>query len=232
MPQDSSDGSTFAAKLERAIGYSFRNAALLRQALTHRSASRDHNERLEFLGDAVLGLVAAEMLFDTFPSMREGPLTRARASMVRRESLASIARELDLGRYLSLGPGELKSGGRNRDSILADGLEAVLGAVHLDGGFEASVPCAQRLLEPRLAGLNDARPDKDPKTRLQEQLQGRGLDLPNYEVTSVTGSAHEQTFTVSCTVSALELVRTGIGSSRRQAEQQAAEALLEVINDR
>lgn len=232
MHQDLSDGSALAAKLERAIGYSFRNAALLRQALTHRSASRDHNERLEFLGDAVFGLVAAEMLFDAFPGMREGPLTRGRASMVRRESLASIAREIGLGRHLHLGPGELKSGGRNRDSILADGLEAVLGAVHLDGGFEASVPCAQRLLESRLDGVNDDRPDKDPKTRLQERLQGRGLDLPSYEVTSTTGGAHEQTFTVSCTVSALDLERSGTGSSRRQAEQQAAEALLEVINER
>lgn len=216
--------------LENVLGYAFDSPELLSQALTHRSASPLHNERLEFLGDAVFGVVAAEVLYARFPELREGPLTRARAALVRKESLADIARSIELGNYLTLGGGELKSGGRQRDSTLADALEAVIGAIHIDGGTVASHICVERLLASGLEKLDLARPAKDPKTRLQEFLQGRGLSLPAYDVQVISGSSHEQQFTVKCTVESVPDVVIGEGSSRRQAEQRAAEAALEILS--
>lgn len=217
--------------LERALGYRFKAPELLEQALTHRSAASTHNERLEFLGDAVFGLVAAELLFRRFPDLREGPLTRARATLVRRESLAELARGIDLGRHLVLGPGELKSGGRQRDSILADALEAVVGAVLLDGGTLASHACVERLLAKRVAEIDSVRPAKDPKTRLQEHLQGRGLELPAYTVAEITGSSHEQRFTVTCRIAGFDTVVVGEGDTRRRAEQAAAMKALELLEE-
>jgi ribonuclease III len=186
---------------------------------------------LEFLGDAIIGMVAAEMLYGRYPELREGPLTRARALLVRRESLATLARKLDVGPHLRLGAGELKSGGRQRDSALADAFEAIIGAVHLDGGMDASRRCIEPLLDGKLLEVDAQHPQKDPKTRLQELLQARGLPLPEYEVRNVDGSSHAQVFTVACSVQALEVSVEGEGTSRRQAEQSAALGALEAIDD-
>jgi ribonuclease III len=213
-------------QLENTIDYSFSNVSLLEQALTHRSASSKHNERLEFLGDAILGMCAAQLLFDAYPSWREGQLTRARATLVKRESLAEIAREIGLGKYLIVGAGELKSGGRQRDSTLADALEAVLGAVLIDGGFTAAQRLIQQFMGSRIAAM-DANPGKDYKTRLQEFLQARAHDLPTYTVKETTGLSHAQTFIVECELKALSVQVIGTGTSRRLAEQHAAQLALE-----
>ena len=207
----------------------FDSEVLFDRSLTHRSAGRNHNERLEFLGDAVLNLVVAEALYHRIPQAREGLLTRARAELVRRSTLAALARALDLGRALKLGGGESKSGGRDRDSILADAFEALVGAYYLDAGPEACRSWLLRLLEERLevAARDDAA--KDPKTALQEILQARGLPLPVYAVTEVSGAAHEQSFTVACEVSGLEAPARGTGSSRREAEQSAARRSLDLL---
>jgi len=214
-------------KLERLLDYTFADALLLEQALTHRSAGRSNNERLEFLGDAILGGVVAAELYRRYPGATEGRLSRLRANLVRRESLAGIAQQLDLGQYLRLGAGERKSGGYQRDSILSDTVEALLGAIFLDSDFAACQRCILRLFAARLDALADVASLKDAKTRLQEYLQSRQQPLPEYTVKEVSGEAHAQYFKVECAVSGLGLsAGRGQGSSRRQAEQNAAEDML------
>jgi ribonuclease-3 len=211
------------------LGHSFRDPALLEAALTHRSAGRANYERLEFLGDAVLALAAAELVFAEYPEADEGALSRYRAALVNGVTLAGIAVELGLGRQIRLGGGELKTGGERRGSILSDALEAVIGAVYLDGGYDAARVAALRLFSGRLRSLVDAASLKDPKTRLQEMLQARGLPLPSYAIETVSGEPHEQWFVASCDVEQLGLTARGEGSSRRRAEQAAAERLLEQL---
>lgn len=212
------------------LGYRFADPTLLRNALTHRSAGGLNNERLEFLGDAVLGLVIAEALYKRYPDASEGELSRLRASLVRKQTLAELARDLCIGDCLRLGSGELKSGGFRRDSILADALEAIFGAVYLDSGFAACAGLIIHLYAERLERL-PVRPlaVKDPKTRLQELLQGRRLELPEYRVVSVHGDAHEQVFEVECRAPSVGETTLGYGSSRRRAEQQAAQQMLALL---
>lgn len=212
--------------LARRLCHEFGSPALLQQALTHRSAGNLNNERLEFLGDAVLGLVIADALYARYPRASEGDLSRLRASLVKKPTLAGIARELELGEHLQLGSGELKSGGFRRDSILADALEAVIGAVYLDAGFEAAAALVLQLYQPRLQSLPEAAALKDPKTRLQEYLQSRHIELPDYQVIQVSGKAHAQTFEVECHIPGLDRCSRGRGSSRRKAEQAAAAGML------
>lgn len=219
-----------AVALEKALAFEFIDHALLVQALTHRSAGGRNNERLEFLGDAVLGSVIAIELFQRFPKAREGELSRYRAILVRRESLAELARSLDIGNYLHLGSGERKSGGFRRDSILADALEAVLGAIYLDQGFEACQRCILTLFSGKLAGLLDISELKDAKSRLQEYLQSRQRPLPEYSVVETTGEAHDQHFMVQCRVDHEADPADGSGKTRRQAEQGAAAKMLERIS--
>ncbi len=207
--------------------YRFEHEELLRQALTHRSYARaDNNERLEFLGDSVLGLIISRQIYARFGEASEGKLSRMRAALVKRPTLAAIARSIDLGDHLNLGGGELKSGGYRRDSILADALEAIIGAVYLDGGEAAAERVVLRLYGERLDALNEAQQLKDAKTRLQEYLQARKMELPSYNVDATSGKAHDQTFTVSCNLAELGLHSVGRGSSRKQAEQQAAQEML------
>lgn len=213
--------------LREALGYDCRDEAMLEAALTHRSAGGQHYERLEFLGDAVLNCVVAMLVFREFGAATEGELSRFRASLVSGETLAVIAAEVGLGEQLRLGSGELRSGGFRRKSILADALEALFGAIYLDGGFDAAARAIERLFLPRLTGLPSAAELKDPKTRLQEALQARALPLPVYSVENVSGEPHAQTFRVSCTIEALGLSATGEGQSRRRAEQEAAQGALE-----
>lgn len=218
--------------LQKALGYSFTEPQLLQQALTHRSAGSRNNERLEFLGDAILGCVIAEELYERYPRAREGELSRLRATLVRRESLAEIALELELGRYLNLGSGERKSGGYRRDSILSDALEALFGAIYLDTGFRATRGRILALFADKLESLSSAASLKDAKTRLQEYLQAQRKPLPEYTVTEVSGEAHAQSFRVDCVVRDLDVGPTqGEGSSRRQAEQEAAEKMLTLLQD-
>ena len=217
--------------LSRKLGYRFKDPQLLRAAVTHRSAGGRNNERLEFLGDAVLGYIVADWLYSLFPDADEGHLSRLRASLVKKETLADIARSLTVGDYLHLGSGELKSGGFRRDSILADALEAILGGVVLDGGFEACRACVQRLFSGRIRQTSTLGELKDPKTRLQEHLQSRKLELPVYEVTKVTGKSHNQEFHVVCRVAGVQQSSQGKGSSRRRAEQAAAADMLARLGD-
>lgn len=219
-------------RLQRELGYEFRDPALLALALTHRSCGSLNNERLEFLGDSVLNHIIAERLFHLFPDCSEGELSRMRAALVRRESLASVARELAIGEAVSLGPGERKSGGHRRDSILADTLEALLGAVLLDGGQEAVSGRVLALFGERLESVSPGEATKDAKTSLQEYLQGRGLPLPEYDLAEVEGEDHCQQFTVECRLAEPALSVSGSGTSRRRAEQAAAAAALEVLDDR
>jgi ribonuclease-3 len=212
------------------LGYSFRDPALLEAALTHRSASRANYERLEFLGDAVLNFVVARLAYDAFPSAPEGDLSRFRAALVSAPSLAAVASSIERGEQVRLGSGELKSGGFRRDSILADSLEAVLGAIYVDGGVEPASNVVDRLLGERLRELPSAERLKDPKTRLQEMLQARGLGLPRYGLEEVGGEPHEQWFVASCEAVDLGLRATGRGSSRRRAEQEAAQRVLEALS--
>jgi ribonuclease-3 len=206
--------------------YEPREPALFRAALTHRSAAGPNNERLEFLGDAVVNLLIAHALYGAFPQADEGDLSRLRARLVSREPLAEIALALGVGEALQLGAGELKSGGFRRQSILADALEALCGAIYLDGGLAAVEPVVRRLFASRIAALPEPAALKDAKTRLQEYLQSRSLSLPRYAVLGVEGEDHAQRFTVSCEVATLRLSAHGSGSSRRRAEQEAAERLL------
>lgn len=218
--------------LERSLGHRFRNLDLLEQALTHRSFGSPHNERLEFLGDGVLGCVITEELYSRFPERTEGELSRLRANLVRETALAGIARALELSASLRLGEGELASGGADRPSILADALEAVFGAVFLDGGYLAARSSVLKVYEEALARVNPGDPSKDPKTRLQELLQGRRQKLPQYRVVATRGAAHRQTFEVECTVEGpggAPRHAAGTGNSRRIAEQQAADRMLELL---
>lgn len=207
------------------IAYSFTDAALRERALTHRSVGANNNERLEFFGDALVNVVVAELLFEEFPKADEGELTRLRARLVSEPALAAIARELDLGDALHLGPGELKSGGFRRDSILADAFEAIVAAVHLDGGWAACREFVRALVAPRIAAAATM-DDKDAKTRLQEWLQSRGEALPSYELVATSGADHARVFDVECRVDSRGLRAEGRGSSRRAAEQAAAAAVL------
>jgi ribonuclease-3 len=209
------------------LGHEFRDPTLLDSALTHRSAGRCNYERLEFVGDAVLNFAIAALLYREFPDADEGELSRYRASLVSGSSLATVAAELDLGRQLRLGSGEMKSGGDRRSSILADALEALFGAVYVDGGMAAATTVIESLFAGRLGALPDARELKDSKTRLQELLQAQGLPLPAYELESVSGEPHEQWFVARCSVDALDVEARGEGSSRRRAEQEAARNVLE-----
>lgn len=213
-------------RLQRRIGYRFADPALLRRALTHRSVGGSNNERLEFLGDGLINFVVAAALYEAQARAEEGALSRLRASLVREETLARLARELELADFLSLGESELKSGGFRRDSILADAFEALFGAVYLDGGFEAARRTALALFAPLLAELPDAESLKDPKTRLQEWLQARSRPLPRYEVLAESGPPHRRRFLVRCQLADGDISTEAEGSSRRNAEQQAAEALL------
>lgn len=214
------------ADLERRLGHRFANPELARQALTHRSFGTPHNERLEFLGDSLLNCSVATLLYERFPQLPEGDLSRLRATLVNQASLSEVAQKLALGDRLRLGEGELKSGGFRRPSILADAVEALLGAVFLDAGFDAVRKVVAGLLAERLEQAEKSPVDKDPKTALQEHLQGRRLQLPRYAVTKTEGEAHDQTFIVECRVDDLGLAAAGTGASRRAAEQAAAEALL------
>ena len=214
------------------IGHPFRDQSLLQQALTHRSAGAPHNERLEFLGDSIVNLMVAEAMFSRWPKADEGALTRARSALVCESALATIARTLELGERLTLGPGEMKSGGHRRDSILADAFEAVVGAIYLDAGFEA---CRARVLpwfETSMAAVPVGKPEKDPKTRLQEWLQARQKPLPVYELVSETGDDHARHFRVRCRLTDPDVTTEGEGSSRRLAEQQAAAAAIEQLDSK
>ncbi len=202
---------------------------MLRRALTHRSASRDHNERLEFLGDAVLNFVVAARLHEHYGDAPEGDLSSYRTALVKGETLGEIARGLGVEEHLIVGPGELRSKGPASPNMLADSLEALLGAVYLDAGLEEARSCILRLLNPRLEALPEASTLKDPKSRLQEWLQSRGLDLPRYSVESETPSPHDPQFTVVCRVAKRDLAISGQGSSRRGAEQQAAKRMLAAL---
>jgi ribonuclease-3 len=217
---------------EARLGYRFGDPALLDAALTHRSAGRDNYERLEFLGDSVLNFAVAVLVYRAYPEADEGDLSRYRASLVSGQSLAEAASALGLGEQLRLGSGELKTGGFRRSSILADALEALFGAVYLDGGFDSARTVIERLFAGRLAQLPEARDLKDPKTRLQELLQGRGRRLPAYAVEDVSGEPHEHWFVASCEVEELGLRERGEGPSRRRAEQAAAERVLGQLSER
>ena len=217
------------ASLEQRLGHTFSEPRLLEQALTHRSRGADNYERLEFLGDGVLGCAVADELYARFPQLSEGKLTRLRASLVREETLAEVGRELGLGELVRLGEGELAAGPEPRPSILADALEAVLGAVFLDGGYTAARSTVLAAFGRHFDRLDPERPAKDAKTRLQELLQAKYRSLPQYRVVSVRGAAHRQSFEVECVVSELDVKATGSGTSRQRAEQQAARAVLEQL---
>ncbi|MBE2260522.1 MAG: ribonuclease III [Rhodobacteraceae bacterium] len=216
-----------AGGLEQALGHRFRDRELLQTALTHRSYGSPHNERLEFLGDAVLNAAIARRLFECFPTLPEGDLSRLRAHLVRQDSLHQQALALALGGFLHLGEGELRSGGHQRPSILADALEALFGAVWLDAGFDAASEVVVRLYREALEQLTPGQGSKDAKTRLQEYLQGRRLALPQYALTGTEGEAHAQHFRVACVIDSLQIRSEGSGGTRRAAEQMAAERALE-----
>jgi ribonuclease III len=216
--------------LAETTGYSFGNPDLLRQALTHRSFGATHNERLEFLGDGVLNCVVAALLFERFPQLPEGELSRLRASLVNQQSLFETAQRIDLGGHLLLGEGEVKSGGAQRPSILADSLEALIGAAFLDGGFDAARALVARLFEQALKTADPQNVGKDAKTQLQEFLQARRMALPQYSVIATGGEAHEQSFRVECAIPELNIRTQGEGSSRRSAEQVAARRAYDLGN--
>ncbi|MDO8954244.1 MAG: ribonuclease III [Gammaproteobacteria bacterium] len=211
------------------IGYQFNDMELLHQALTHRSISGPHNERLEFLGDAVLGMTVAEALYTKFPKANEGELSRLRASLVKGETLAIVAQEFAIGDYLRLGSGELKSGGFRRNSILEDAIEAIIGAAYLDSDFLKAQAMVLSWFKSRIDKLSLTDSLRDSKSRLQEYLQGKGLSLPVYELLGTEGPDHDQVFKVCCQVKGLNLSAEARGSSCRQAEQDAAKAILELI---
>lgn len=208
--------------LETRLQYRFKQPELLRQAVTHRSHSATHNERLEFLGDSVLNCVIATLLFQRFASLDEGDLSRVRANLVRQQTLFEVAQAANVAQFLLLGEGELRSGGMKRPSILADTLEAIFGAIYLDGGFEAAAAAVSHLYQPILTDIDPQTLGKDPKTLLQEQLQGQQLALPQYVVVATHGAAHNQEFEVECVIASLDIRVSGSGASRRAAEQAAA----------
>ncbi|MBI5331658.1 MAG: ribonuclease III [Betaproteobacteria bacterium] len=219
-------------QLEARLGHTWLRRELLLQALTHRSYGINNNERLEFLGDGVLNCVVGLMLYQRFPDLPEGRLSRLRANLVNQDSLHGVAHDLDLGRYLRLGEGELKSGGASRPSILADAVESLLGAALLDSGFDAARGVVERLFAAKVAAIDPAAQGKDAKTRLQEWLQPRRHGLPTYTLLDATGQAHAQTFHVECRIDPLKLTSQGQGPSRKAAEQQAAEAALAQLEKR
>ncbi len=216
----------------RGLDYAFDDPVLLKRALTHRSVGPDNNERLEFLGDALLGMLVAEFLYENFPAADEGQLTRTRATLVNGDTLADIARALELGEALVLGEGEQKSGGWRRDSILANALEALIGAIYLDGGIDACRAAIAVLFSKQFAAADPQFAVKDPKTALQEYLQARALELPVYETAEVVGPSHDQLFTVICRTNAMSSTVTATGRSRRKAEQAAASAVMEQLTEK
>jgi ribonuclease III len=211
------------------LGYQFKNPTLLMQALTHRSFSGNNNERLEFLGDSVLNFIIAHQLYLRFPRLPEGDLSRLRAQLVKESTLSKIAFSLNIGDALKLGEGELKSAGWRRPSILADALEAIIGAVYSDGGFSAAESLVLNLYADKLASIDPKMIDKDAKSQLQEYLQGKKMELPEYGVVLIEGEAHAQTFKIECVIEKLNITTVGEGTSRRIAEQQAAQLALEKI---
>jgi ribonuclease III len=215
--------------LQKKLGHTFNDESMLIRALTHRSAGARHNERLEFLGDSLLSMVIADALFHRFPKVNECDMSRMRATLVREKTLAELAREFELGEYLILGPGELKSGGYRRESILADAVEALIGAVYLDTDIEQMRTMLLSWYEDRLNDIQPGIDQKDPKTRLQELLQGKRKSLPTYTVVDVIGEAHNQKFTVHCQIDGVPEPVVGIGTSRRKAEQSAAEHALDIM---
>jgi ribonuclease-3 len=219
------------ARLTKRLGYSFNNQGLLIQALTHRSAKGDHNERLEFLGDSILGFVIAEELFERFPAQDEGDLTRMRSSLVKGVTLAELGKDFSLGEHLILGPGELKSGGHRRESILEDAIESIIGAVYIYSDIDTCKKLIITWFTSRLSNIQPGSVHKDPKTRLQEFLQGRKIELPLYEVIHTTGQSHNQEFTVRCTTKVIKKEVISKGTSRRKAEQAAAQQVLEIIEN-
>ena len=220
-----------AAWLKQALNYEFNDASLLQSALTHRSATGNNNERLEFLGDAVLDTVVSDIVFRLKPEASEGALSRLRSSLVKDVTLAEVAADLGIGEHMTLGPGERKSGGHRRASILADAFEAIIGAVYLDAGYPAAERIVHNAFGDRLSDLPDAEELRDPKTRLQELLQANRIKLPAYDVVSVSGKAHQQSFNVSCKVDDLALTTKGEGLTRRDAEQEAAREMLPRVAD-
>lgn len=216
-------------RLQQALGHTFTRPELLTQALTHRSYGATNNERLEFLGDSVLNCSVARALYDAFPDLPEGSLSRLRANLVRQETLADIAVALRLGDSLRLGEGELKSGGFRRPSILADALESLFGAVFLDAGFDAAQQVVRGLFDPLVAKIDPRASGKDPKTQLQEILQSRRLPLPEYQLVDTRGEAHDQSFIVDCVLTKPALTTRGVGKSRRAAEQEAARQACETL---
>lgn len=216
-------------RLQRVLGYRFNDGALLAQALTHRSCGQPHNERLEFLGDGLLNFVIGEAVYQQRSRSAEGELSRLRVRLVREETLAEVARRLDLGEAVRLGTGELRSGGFRRDSILADALEAVLGAIYLDGGFDAARSACERIFAPEIAALPQADALKDAKTRLQEVLQGQARPLPEYRLIEESGPAHQRRFVVACRLGDSGEETQGDAASRKLAEQAAAEKMLEQL---
>ncbi|WP_343153926.1 ribonuclease III [Buchnera aphidicola (Mindarus keteleerifoliae)] len=213
-------------KLQKILGYRFKNKELLILALTHRSASSQHNERLEFLGDSILSFIIANALYKHFPHINEGDMSRIRASLVCGHALASIAYEFDLGEYLQLGQGELKSGGFKRESILANTVEALIGAIFLDSNINKIEKLILNWYRNKLKKINPINTQKDPKTRLQEYLQAKHLPLPSYLIVKVYGEAHNQLFTINCEISGINENLIGVGVSRRKAEQDAAQHAL------
>jgi len=220
-----------AAWLKKSLAYVFEDEHLLRQALTHRSAPGANNERLEFLGDAVLQLVISRLVFEKSGQAGEGQLSRLRSTLVKDTTLAELAANLGIGEHLILGPGEMKSGGHRRSSILADALEAVFGAVYVDAGFDRAGEVIQTAYGDRLQELAEDADLRDPKSRLQEYLQGRKMALPEYAVQNISGKAHRQSFEVSCNIPELDATTVGRGSARRDAEQEAALAMLRIIDN-
>ena len=212
--------------LYKILGHSFKEESLLREALSHRSMGAKNNERMEFLGDSILGFIISVELYKKFPKASEGELTRLRASLVKGETLASCARELSLDQYLRLGPGELKSGGHKRQSILEDALEAIIGALYLDAGIEVAKSCVLKWYKSRLECIDMSYVSKDPKTELQEWLQAKQLALPKYEIVNIQGEEHEQTFTIRCIAESIDIAVEAEGVSRRKAEQSAARNVL------
>jgi ribonuclease-3 len=220
------------AELSRRLGYTFADKTLLEAAVSHRSIGSKNYERLEFLGDAVLNFVIAAALFRKYSKAKEGELSRLRASLVNGETVAELAHELNVGDYLRLGVGELKSGGTNRESILADALEAIIGAIYLDAGFSVSEQHILQWYAPRLEKIVNVKIPKDPKTQLQEYLQAKQMALPEYKILNITGESHAQLFQVTCKISSPKYTSRGEGNNRRRAEQAAAQAMLVLLGER
>jgi ribonuclease III len=218
-------------RLQKQLGYRFNKLALLKQALTHRSYAGANNERLEFLGDGVLNFIVAHQLYTRFQKLSEGDLSRLRAQLVKESTLFEIAQTLKIGELLNLGEGELKSAGWRRPSILSDALEAIIGATYLDGGFASAETLVLKLYTGRLDNIDPKSIDKDAKSELQEYLQSKKIDLPDYNVVSIEGEAHAQTFQVSCEIQKLNITTLGEGTSRRNAEQQAAKLAIEKVSN-